>query len=93
MPSEPTESEGPPPSPPPSLPPTPVEKGLVLNTRTGALYGAATGFAIGLAWQTVAGYADPLPLWRWLIVGGAILGGAFGFGYASRIAPRNGSAD
>lgn len=62
--------------------PTAVEKGLVLNTRTGALYGAAIGFAIGLAWQTFAAYENPLPLWRWLIVGGAIVGGAFGFGYS-----------
>lgn len=61
--------------------PTPAEKGLVLNTRTGALYGAALGFAIGLAWQWFAAYEDPLPLWRWCIVAGAALGGSLGFGY------------
>jgi hypothetical protein len=65
-----------------SLPPTAVEKGLVLNTRTGALYGAAAGFAVGLVWQTIAGYENPVPLWRWLIVGGAVLGGSIGFGWA-----------
>ncbi len=54
---------------------------MVLNVRTGSVYGAATGFAVGLVWQAVAGYEDPLALWRTCLLIGTLTGGCVGLGF------------